>query len=129
MKRVWVDGWQLECCGVPFSTGSKVSWKLKPVDRNLLETILGGSEAARITHAEEHHGDEVAGGGRVVGVVRRIHAVFCRYELPTPEAIAMTPVRFSGVVRQRRVAEGREPPDDDRRFLGYIVDLDSDAGR
>ena len=125
MRRVWVDSWQLECCGAPFGVGSKVSWTLKPVDREFLEPILGPAEAARVTDAEDHHGDADADADRTAGVVRSLQAVFCSYEL-REGASARTPVVGSGVIIDRAAADPFKEHDEGRRFLGYIVGLDTD---
>jgi hypothetical protein len=29
---VWVDGWQMQCCGTPFAVGSQVAWTLGEAD-------------------------------------------------------------------------------------------------
>jgi hypothetical protein len=55
---VWVEGWQMECCGESFRIGSTVSWTLTETDPELLETILGEERAAEIPFTEEHHGTE-----------------------------------------------------------------------
>lgn len=117
-----MDSWQLECCGERFAVGSQVSWTLKPVDREFLEPVLGHAQAARLTDAEEHHGDG-ADDAPAIGVVRSIHAVFCSYELRAG-ASHRTPVAGSGVVIERAAAEPRDEHDEGRTFLGYIVDWD-----
>ena len=124
MRRVWVDGWQLECCGTPFAVGSQVSSMLKPVDREFLGPVLGHAEVALINDAEEHHGDAVD-DPPVAGVVRSIQAVFCFYEL-RDGANFRTPVVGSGVIIERPAAEARDEYDGGRTFLGYIVDWDTD---
>ncbi|MET8243326.1 DUF6578 domain-containing protein [Streptomyces sp. NPDC005202] len=30
--RVFYEGWQMECCGRPFSVGEEVGWPLAPLD-------------------------------------------------------------------------------------------------
>ena len=58
-RRVWVEKWQMECCGDAFKIGAEVEWATWPlVDREWFVAILGDAEAARFTDVEDHH-DEV----------------------------------------------------------------------
>ncbi len=54
---VWMDAWQLQCCGQPFNVGSTIDWTLAaPSDREFLASVLGDDLAGTVTHHEEHHG-------------------------------------------------------------------------
>ncbi len=54
--KVWVDDWQMQCCGAPFSVGDEVSWTLREPDTAWLEAVLDKDVAGGIGGAEEHHG-------------------------------------------------------------------------
>lgn len=55
--RVWVEAWQIQCCGDAFEVGSKVEWTLcEQSDRDWLTSVLGDEFAREITYSEEHHG-------------------------------------------------------------------------
>jgi hypothetical protein len=51
---IWVDGWQMQCCGEPFRLGSQVAWTLRAADPDWLEAVLGAQQI--VDAAEEHHG-------------------------------------------------------------------------
>src|SRR4051794_13560809 len=78
---VWMDAWQMQCCGEPFNVGSQVSWSLAAdPGREFLAIVMGDDVAATVTHREEHHGcDPRDNAPKTDGVVRSIQAVRCRY--------------------------------------------------
>jgi len=120
--RIWVDGWQMECCGEPFSVGSEVAWTLGDHDPTFLHLVLGSDgPASRVDAVEEHHGGVPADAPATAGVVTAIRAVFARY---APDAGAVAPVPDSGWIVDVTTASGRSPTDTDhRRFAGYLVTL------
>lgn len=121
---VWVDAWQLQCCGVPFAVGGEVAWTLhRNVDRQWLGSTLGEGLAGTVTHAEEHHDRQPEGQAPVVrGRVRRIRAASCRYA-PDPVRDVLVPVPGSTVVSEVERADGWYPETGALRFNGYLVDL------
>jgi hypothetical protein len=80
---VWVDSWQMQCCGDPFSVGQQVSWTLSDADQDWLMTMLGADAQVTVDAAEEHGGlpEETP---RTTGIVSRIAAVHCRYARARP---------------------------------------------
>jgi hypothetical protein len=118
--NVWVDDWQMQCCGEPFQVGSAVSWTLIPADRDWLARVLGEQTAATIEWSEEHHGDPSPDQLRVQAQVTRIAAVHARME-PLPGENAYHPV--DGVLSQQTSADGQDPDAGDRKFVGYVVTL------
>lgn len=80
MQRVvWVDSWQIQCCGDPIDVGSTVSWTLSStIDRLFLGSVIG-DQANQITHAEDHHGELPEDAPRTEGTVQSIFAVFGEY--------------------------------------------------
>ncbi len=132
MLRVWVDGWQVECCGEPFAVGDTVRWTLveRPFDDQLVDER--GRPEPRPTLAEEHHGDSPDDASVTAGVVRRIATVTFAYERLPGRERAYGPVAGSGRTQQRQHVDGQEgalPTDEGRRFAGYVVDLDVHAVR
>jgi hypothetical protein len=105
---IWMAGWQLQCCGEPFSVGETVEWTLAPVsDRDPLILAMGHDLAETVTHNEDHHGLLLPEGSpRTAGHVRSIRAIHG----PHDEA---TPVRSANGWEQ----EGA-------RTVGYLVELD-----
>ncbi|MFG3439575.1 DUF6578 domain-containing protein [Nonomuraea sp. NPDC047897] len=122
---VWVDGWQLQCCGDPFGVGTRVSWRLRPADRGWLADVLGEA-ADDVQWAEERHGDAGTDGRRVEATVLAITAVRCRYA-PVPDEDALYPVRGSGMLSVVKEADKWPPGQGGLEFVGYLVNLDTAA--
>lgn len=119
---VWVDGWQMQCCGEPFTAGSSVSWTaVADSDTDWLVPVIGKAEAAAITHAEEHHSD---GLDTVAGAVRAIRAVHCKLA-PKPGGNPQYnyPVEGSASILPVERADGWDTVDG-LDFRGYLVDLE-----
>jgi hypothetical protein len=128
IRRVWIDDWQFQCCGEPFAIDSKVAWSTYRVtDPTWFNQFLDAEVASSITDHEQSHdlGDD-RDLERTTGVVRAVHAVFCRYL--EVDDVAM-PIPGSGVL-ESRTSVGRSEPDDadtddGRSFIGYLVSLDT----
>ncbi|WP_067489316.1 DUF6578 domain-containing protein [Actinomadura hibisca] len=122
-KTVWMDAWQMECCGDPYSVGSTVTWTLGDLDRAWLTTVLGAETAAKVNATEEHHTDtdRVA---RISGEVKSISAVHCRYA-PRPGGDTRTywPVAGTTVLTRLTSTNDGSPDRDDLRFVGYLVQI------
>ena len=128
MLRVWVDGWQLQCCGEPFAVGDVVRWTLleRPVEEVLTDRT-GRREVLALTHAEEHHGGAPEDTAVTEGRVRRVLAVTYEYAQVPGSARTFAPVGASGRTRELWRVDGWEselPHDDVRGFAGYVVELD-----
>jgi hypothetical protein len=127
MLRVWVDSWQVQCCGEPFAVGDTVRWTLlaQPFDEEVFDAA--GRREAVATHVEEHHGGAPEDAPLTEGRVRRVLAVtFEHAPVPgAPRTFAWVP--GSGRTQVRWRVDGWESelhPDGTRRFAGYLVDLD-----
>ncbi len=121
LRRVWIDGWQIQCCGDPFRVGQHVQFSTtSEADREFLDAVLGEDGAAAVTDYEDHHDLDVGPMTRLTGTVERIEAISCRYE---PHDRAMYPVAGTTQVALRDQATGWEPEPEreDLRFLGYIA--------
>ena len=53
---VYVEDWQLDCCGEPFSVGSHVSWTLIRGRSDWIQTILGPGTGVTVGADECSHG-------------------------------------------------------------------------
>lgn len=118
---MWVEGWQIRCCGTPFGVGSQVEWEAGAVrDDAFLRVALGEDLASSIDYCEDHHGqveDKIKLRGEVVGVT----AAFCRYA-PSRKG-GLVPVRGSTRTEPRSAVDNEESAVDGSLFLGYAVDL------
>ena len=74
--------------------------------------------------AEEHHHDAPEGAPQTLGTVRRIRVVSCRYAAPAGSELA-EPVPGSATFVDAARAPKWPDEDDERRFTGYLVDLDA----
>jgi hypothetical protein len=77
---VWVDSWQMQCCGEPFHRGSQVAWTLGPADIDWLEEMMSPGAQQTVHAAEEHHGGVHEDTPATLGTVTGIAAVHCRFE-------------------------------------------------
>jgi hypothetical protein len=122
---VWVDNWQMQCCGEPFALGSHVAWTLGPADPDWLDAVLGAHEQQTVDAAEEHHGGVAEDTLATTGMVTRIRAVHCRFApRPGSDSRTLYPVRASGVLTDVESADGWTADRGDERFAGYLVQLE-----
>jgi hypothetical protein len=92
---VWIDGWQMQCCGEPFRLGSQVAWTLGAADPDWLEAMLGALQT--VDAVEEHHGGVPEDTVPTRGTVTHIAAVHCRYAPRSgSESRTLYPVAGSG---------------------------------
>ncbi|MFD8542818.1 DUF6578 domain-containing protein [Streptomyces sp. NPDC059649] len=126
--RVWMDSWQMECCGEPFDVGWEVSWAVVDPDREWLTKVLGAETAATVDGVEEHHGGGPEQVAPVSGTVTGISAVHCRFApLPGESGHTRYPVPGSGTLTPLSSAVRWTSDRGDLRFVGYLVDLDAPA--
>jgi hypothetical protein len=124
---VWVDDWQLQCCGTPFRRGGRVDWRVRPADTDWLGTVLGPRLPPPPVYAEEHHGGWREGEQRLraAGTVRAVEAVSCRFA--SRGSVGMEPVFDSAVLEPVAEADGRHRVTAPLHFVGYLVTLDADV--
>lgn len=121
---VWLDDWQMQCCGDPFRIGSQVSWTLTDAKKEWLTDVLGAETAETVDAAEEHHGGAPEGAAPTVATVTAISAVHCRYA-PRPGDPDGTryAVPGTGTLTALSSADGWTPDRDALQFVGYLVEL------
>ncbi|MGW1132369.1 DUF6578 domain-containing protein [Streptomyces griseoluteus] len=121
MLTIWVDDWQMQCCGQDFAVGDVVSWTLLEADPEDYADVVGAKRAEGIGFREEHHGR--AGECAATSVeVLSIDEVHCRYEIPAGATDRMhLPVRDTAVLVPVDRADGWARPRPDVSFVGYLV--------
>lgn len=130
---VWVDRWQMECCGTPFAVGDPVAWSVRrDVDRAFLTAAAAPEVADAVQYREEHHEDTaedaVDPALEVTGHVRAIRAVTCRYEVDQVEG-GSSPAPGSGMLTDVTGTAARPPQSAGRSHVGWVVALEvSDVG-
>ncbi len=120
-RRVWIDNWQMQCCGDPFRVGQQVQFSTTSnVDRDFLGVVLGAEAAAALTDYEDHHDLDVGPLTPLIGTVDRIEAISCRYE---QRDRAMYPLAGTTQVVVQDEATGweAEAEGEGLRFVGYVV--------
>ncbi|MEU3607507.1 DUF6578 domain-containing protein [Streptomyces sp. NPDC035033] len=118
---IWVDDWQMQCCGKSFAPGDVVSWTLLEVDPEDYADVVGGERADGIDFREEHHGQ---GGERAPTVVEVVSVVeiHCRYGVvPGATDTANRPVPGTTVLVPVEKADGWAEARPDVSFTGYLV--------
>jgi hypothetical protein len=117
---IWVDAWQIQCCGESFTPGDDVSWKLLEADPEDYADVVGKERAAEIDFREEHHGQEEHAPTWLQ--VRTIAEVHCRYEVPPGStADVRYPVRGTTELVPVKEAGGWAKARPEVSFAGYLV--------
>ncbi|MDK0520905.1 DUF6578 domain-containing protein [Streptomyces sp. ML-6] len=118
---IWVDDWQIQCCGERFAPGDVVSWTLLEVDPEEYADVVGSERAAGIDFREEHHGQGEETAPTSVEVVS-IDEVHCRYGVPPGATDRVNyPVPGTTVLVPVEEADGRAKARPKLRFEGYLV--------
>ncbi|MYV42328.1 hypothetical protein GT030_26535 [Streptomyces sp. SID1328] len=125
---IWVDDWQMQCCGQNFAVGGVVSWTLLEADPEDYADVVGEERADEIGFREEHHGR--AGERAATSLeVLSIDEVHCRYEERAGATDRMNlPVRGTAVLVPVDRADGWARPRPDVEFAGYLVTARRVAG-
>ncbi|MEV4426099.1 DUF6578 domain-containing protein [Streptomyces sp. NPDC049602] len=118
---IWVDGWQIQCCGQSFAPGDVVSWTLLEADPEDYADVVGSERAAGIDFREEHHGQEEGHTPTSVEVVSIVE-VHCRYGAPPGATDQVNyPVPDTTVLVPVKEADGWAKARPDVSFSGYLV--------
>lgn len=108
---MWVDAWQMQCCGDPFAVGEAVSWKLIAAEHDWLDEVLGTTLSQSVRWKEERH-DRSEGVPETAARVLDIQVV--RRRSHVKESAELTPVDS---------VDGRESGDGGASLVGYLVTL------
>ncbi|OKJ76459.1 DUF6578 domain-containing protein [Streptomyces sp. CB02460] len=119
---IWVDDWQMQCCGEPFAAGDVVSWALMEADPEDYVDLVGADRADAIDFCEEHHGGEEGCAPTSLEVLSVVE-VHCRYGVPpgardrvnhpVPGTTVLVPVEGA--------ADGWAKAREGVTFAGYLV--------
>jgi hypothetical protein len=123
-ERVFVDDWQMQCCGEPFSLGSTVTWTVfvRDVPSSPGDPIADVDPP--VTAFEDHHDCAPNPVESMTGRVTAIGAVFCKYEQVESGSNGYMMVPGTVIIQPRTDADGWEEDEGDGlRFYGYVVDL------
>lgn len=124
---VWVQAWQMQCCGDPFAVGDDVDWTLDDQpDKEWLKAALGADAAARVTYSEESHGGLSDDAPTTRGRVLTIRTAHGRYTATPSGGRTLYPVPGSGLLTGANSVDGSESDISESRLNGYLVELDLD---
>ncbi|MEZ5096041.1 MAG: DUF6578 domain-containing protein [Nocardioides sp.] len=123
---VFVEGWQMECCGPAFEVGDHVEWMARRPSEEWLAAVLDPGLARRIEHAEEHHHRELSEVYPLRGRVRAIQAAYGRYAESPPGSRMLYPVPGSATLVEVSRADGSQRDTESLDFNGFLVELDPD---
>lgn len=124
---VWVDAWEMQCCGTPFEIGELVEWTVEDASgrRDWLTDLLGDELAAQVGYIERHHAEDPQRPRmRLVGRVARVRSAFRRYVDGPPGSQTLVAVPGSLTWQDPGRADGWEDEVDGRLFCGYVVEVD-----
>ncbi|MFE7457746.1 DUF6578 domain-containing protein [Streptomyces sp. NPDC057554] len=117
---IWVDDWQMQCCGESFTPGDVVSWHLLEIDPEDYADLVGSDRAADIDFCEEHHGGEGDHAPTRLRVLT-ITEVHCQYEVPSGNSNVRHPVPGTTEVVPVQEADGWAVTRPHVEFAGYLV--------
>ncbi|MFB7755685.1 DUF6578 domain-containing protein [Streptomyces sp. NPDC056121] len=118
---IWVDDWQIQCCGENFTPGDVVSWQLLEIDPEDYAGVVGSERAAEINFREEHHGQEEGKASALLRVLT-VTEVHCRYAVPSGSTSNVQhPVPGTTVLVPVKGADGWADARPGVSFAGYLV--------
>lgn len=110
---VLYEGWQMQCCGNPFSIGDEIEWTVFVFNR----TVVGID--SKIDYIYDAHYETENGLYILQGTVDRIDALFTKYEPSLDNPIMQIPA--SGSLRSVSKADGCEEDIGELVFDSYFI--------
>lgn len=118
---MWLDAWEMDCCGDPFAVGDTVEWTVASPDPAWLLRVYG-EEAGGLTDVVDRHETRDA-CYELRGVVRRIRAGHVHL-VPSSPGQGGRVLPAGGVLRDVRQATRFAPAPSGREHSGFLVDLE-----
>lgn len=112
------DGWQMECCGIPFALNDIVNWTVYEQAGPLFETI----ELGQVDYCYDSHVKGYEELSMLTGKVLEIKALYVNYVPSATQERLMVPE--SGILVDVETAHGWEKKIDEMMFAAYVVTLD-----
>ena len=115
---VFYEGWQMECCGIPFALNDMVNWtvdeQVGPVFQKLTLDKVDYCYDSHIKGYEELFW--------LTGQVLEIRALYIKYVPSRTQERLLVPEE--GILVNVKEAHGWEKAIGEKRFAGYVVTLD-----
>lgn len=112
---VLYEGWQMECCGQPFSIGDVVKWDVFAFNKTLTDITQ------TIEYIYDAHYETSDGLLTLQGTVYQINAIYTKYKSSTDNPQFLIPV--SSLLKSIVKADGDEEEMNGMTFNSYIVVL------
>lgn len=112
---VLYEGWQMECCGQPFSIGDVVKWDVFAFNKTLTDVTQ------TIEYTYDAHYETSDGLLTLQGTVYQINAIYTKYKSSTDNPQFLIPV--SSLLKSIVKADGDEEEMNGMTFNSYIVVL------
>mgnify|MGYP007023636831 FL=1 len=112
---VLYEGWQMQCCGQPFSINDMVRWDVFAFN----ETITDIPQT--IEYIYDAHYETSDGLLTLQGIVHQINAIYTKYKASTDNPQLLVPV--SSLLKSLVKADGNEEEVNGMTFDSYIVVL------
>lgn len=112
---VLYEGWQMECCGQPFSIGDVVKWDVFAFNKTLTDVTQ------TIEYIYDAHYETSDGLLTLQGTVYQINAIYTKYKSSTDNPQFLIPV--SSLLKSIIKADGDEEEMNGMTFNSYIVVL------
>lgn len=112
---VLYEGWQMQCCGKPFSIGDEIEWTVFAFNK----TVVGID--SKIDYIYDAHYETEDGLSILQGTVDRIDALFMKYKPSFDNPKIQIPA--SGSLRSVSKADGCEEDIGELVFDSYFIIL------
>ena len=114
---VWIDDWQIQCCGDPFKVKDTVTWTV--VKWNFDTSNIKGLD--KVDYYYENHDVE---DFELIGTVEHIQCIYQKYTLDTKNNVY---IPTEGILKdfKKEIATGYEENLNDFQFTGYLVTLNT----
>ena len=115
---VWIDDWQIQCCGDPFKVGDTVRWTAVPWKSPLSDDVYEGT----IDYYYENHAGKDDRVFEITGTVTAITALYAMMAADSVKPKWKVPVSWQSTAVDE--ADGDNDDVDDLTFQAYVVHLD-----
>lgn len=112
---VLYEGWQMQCCGQPFSIDDMVKWDVFVFNKTLTDVNQA------IEYIYDAHYEKSDGLLILQGIVHQINAIYTKYKSYADNPQLLIPV--SNLLRNVVKADGYEEEINEMTFNSYIVVL------
>ena len=115
MMIIWIDDWQMQCCGDPFNVYDAITWTVVAWDTEVPNFITQG----HIDYYYENHTDDFI---EITATVEKIQCIYQVFQYD-PKVKANVPLYGKLEDYDGELAYGIEQNQEEYQFTGYLVTL------